>query len=71
MLAVPPDTPVTSPEEVPTVAMNGLPLLHVPPVGISEKAVAEPAHTWLGLVMGPGSEYTVIVVVSTQLAPMA
>lgn len=44
MVAAPTATPVTTPVE-PIVAMDGLLLLHVPPVVASARTVVYPAHT--------------------------
>ena len=44
IVAVPPATPVTIPETVPTVALAVLLLLHVPPVTASVNVEVDPAH---------------------------
>ena len=45
MVAVPPETPVTTPVEEPTVATPIEPELHVPPLVPSVRRVVEPIHT--------------------------
>ncbi len=45
MLAVPAATPVTTPVAVPTVAIPGLPLLHVPPLVALLSVVVLPIQT--------------------------
>lgn len=42
MIAVPADTPVTTPEELPTVATAVLPLVQVPPDVASKSVEVEP-----------------------------
>ncbi len=51
--------PVTMPVE-PTVAVPGLPLLHVPPVGVTVKVVVAPTHTvYIPLIDGVGFTVTI------------
>jgi hypothetical protein len=45
MLAVPLSTPVTTPVEDPIVAIEVLPLFHVPPDGVVVSVVVSPAQT--------------------------
>ena len=45
MWVVPPATPVTVPSELPTVAIVGLLVLHVPGPSWSVRTIEEPAHT--------------------------
>ena len=45
MIAVPAVTPVTTPLDPMTEATVGVPLLHVPPLVLSVKALALPTHT--------------------------
>ena len=45
MTAVPADTPYTAPEVEPTVAIDGLPLVQVPPVLVDEKVTGVPIHS--------------------------
>jgi len=44
MLQVPAVIPVTTPEVVPTVAIDVALLAHVPPAGEPERVIVEPAH---------------------------
>src|SRR4051812_5241316 len=64
MVAVPPasDTPQTAPEDEPTVAINVLLLLHVPPPG-SVNVVAEPAQAIGVPEIGLGNAFTVTTAV--------
>jgi len=57
---VPAETPVTIPEEEPTVATEGLPLLHVPPP-VPVSIIEDPTHTLPGPVMAPGVGLTVTI----------
>ena len=65
MVAVPPDTPVSKPDEEPIVEITVLLLLHVPPVTASLKVVVKPAHTLDApeIAIGEGLTVTVVVVV--------
>lgn len=65
-MAVPPDTPVTTPDPVPTVAMPELLLLHAPPAVPSLNAIVKDGHTTEGPVIPDGKGLTVTVVVITQ-----
>ena len=65
MTEVPADTPVTMPEDEPTVAMDGLPLLQVPPP-LHERMMVEPTQTLPEPVMGPGDALTVTTAVMKQ-----
>jgi hypothetical protein len=59
---VPDETPVTIPVTEPTVAMEGLPLAHVPPVIDGVKVDADPTHTVVvPLITGKGFTVTVAV----------
>ena len=55
---VPGETPVTTPAEL-IVAMEGFPLLHVPPEVASVKTVDDPAATVVVPVMAVGTGFTV------------
>ena len=68
MVAVPPITPVTIPEETPTVAMYVLPLDHVPDPSVS--AVVAPAQTASVPVIGVVAGLIEIVTVREQPAGM-
>jgi len=59
-------TPVTTPVEPTTVAMEILLLLHVPPGVPSAREMVEPGQTWLGPVMDAGVMLTVIGIVMKQ-----
>ena len=59
-------TPVTIPDEVPTVANPGRLLDHVPPVFISANVIVDPTQTVDGPVMGAGVLSTVTVVEEEQ-----
>jgi len=50
--AVPADTPVTTPVEELTVAIETEPLVHSPPEGEDDRVVVEPAHTEKSPVIG-------------------
>ena len=66
IVAVPVAIPVTIPVAEPTVAIPVELLLQVPPLTISVKAIVEPIHTWLSPEIGPGEEFTVIVLQVAQ-----
>jgi len=66
---VPVFTPVTMPVEVPTVAMIGLLLLHVPPVVASVRAVELATHVVAVPAIAVGNGLTVTVFVTLQPAP--
>lgn len=61
MVTVPEDTPVTTPE-VPTVAIEVLPLLHVPHDVASERAEVLPTHALVVPVMADMGSLIVIEV---------
>lgn len=52
IVTVPADTPVTTPDEEPTVAVEPLALVHVPPVEASLSVVVRPTHAFKVPVMG-------------------
>jgi len=56
-------TPVTMPLEEPTVAIDVLPLLQVPPGVVELNVMLRPIQTDPGPVIAAGSGFTVIVVV--------
>ena len=64
IVAVPPMTPVTIPEETPTVAIEVLPLDHVPEPSVS--AVVAPAQTASAPVIGAGAGLIDTVTVREQ-----
>lgn len=62
MMAVPCDTPVTIPDEEPTLAVSEL-LVHVPPLGVTPHAAkVPPMHTVDAPHVSTGSGATVMVV---------
>jgi len=61
IVAVPPDTPLTTPDEEPTVATDVLLLLHVPPPLALLSAVVAPGHTVSVPVIAAGVDFTVII----------
>ena len=65
MVILPVAIPVTTPLEL-TLPNAGALLLHVPPVVVSESAVADPTHTVEEPVMGAGMEFTVYCCVAIQ-----
>ena len=70
-MAVPPDMPVTMPDELPIVALVTVLLIHVPPVvPVLLRVVVVPWHNANVPVMADGSAFTVAVVVRTQPAEL-
>jgi len=65
---VPADTPVTTPDDVPTVATAALPLAQVPPKRPVNESVA-PTHTLAGPDIAGGRESMVTVWVAAQPVP--
>lgn len=68
MVAVPAETPVTTPVD-PTEAVPVALLLHVPPGVPSVKEMELPTHTALPPPIAAGSGFTVIVLVLKHPAP--
>ena len=64
--AVPGPAPMTLPDSEPAVAMAVAPELHIPPVVLLLKTVAEPAHTVVIPVMAAGNPLTVTVLTDIQ-----
>jgi hypothetical protein len=64
MVAVPALTPLTTPVPAPTVAIDALLLVHVPPVAVLVNVVVAPAHTLLPPLIAAGAAFTVIVLVA-------
>ena len=62
--AYPPETPVTSPDKEPIVAIPGVAETHVPPGMPSSSVTVAPMHTDAGPVMAVGAELTVIDLVA-------
>jgi hypothetical protein len=62
MIDVPPDTPVTTPVPLTTVATVVVPLDHVPPVVPSVKVIVEPAQNDVEVEMATGNPFTVTIV---------
>ena len=69
MVAVPPEIPLTTPVEEPTIATGVLPLLHTPPIVALVRMVLSEGHTSKVPVMGKGSGPTVTWVVAAQPVP--
>jgi hypothetical protein len=67
--AVPIDTPVTLPEAS-TVATAVVPLLQLPLVEVSVKAVTAPTHSVVVPVIGAGVPFTVTVIVASLPHPL-
>src|SRR5580700_2626843 len=67
---MPARTPVTTPEEEPTVDMVVLLLLHEPPRVASVSVVVNPTHTLGVPAIGLGAALTVIVLEELQPLPM-
>jgi hypothetical protein len=61
--AVPYETPITIPVEVPIVATPVALLLHVPPDEVLESVTEEPIQTGIIPVIAAGNGFTVTVVV--------
>jgi hypothetical protein len=69
MVVVPPNTPVTIPVPVPTVATVVVLLVHLPPVVPSLRVLVCPAHMLVIPVIGNGLAFTVITELVIQPAP--
>ena len=69
MSAVPVATPVTKPVPPPTVATDGLPLLHTPPVGDALNKDVYPVHIERLPVIGPVRPLTVTGNTAKQPVP--
>ena len=68
--AVPVATPVTTPEDVPIVAIPIAPLLQVPPEGVTLMEMASPEHTYGGPEIADGDGLTTSSVdVEVELPP--
>ena len=65
-MVVPPATPVTTPDNAPTVATPVALLVHVPPDEASVSAVVEPAHIEVTPVGVDGTPFTVMLFVAEQ-----
>lgn len=66
MTAVPPATPVNTPDEMSMVATLVVLLLHVPPAAASLSVIVEPAQTVVGPVGAVATELTVTTFVAEQ-----
>ena len=64
MVTVPGATPVTMPDDVPTVAIAGSLVVHVPPALALANVVVSSGHTTAVPVIGAGAVFTVTVVVT-------
>ena len=70
IMAVPADTPVTTPLVNPTVATAGSPLVQRP-VGVgSDTVIVPPTHITVGPVIGAGDGLTVTVVNTVRPGPV-
>jgi hypothetical protein len=67
MTAVPADTPVTTPVDVPTTAIAALLLLHVPAIVASDRAFMLPLQIVAGPAIDAGAVVTVTVLVTLKL----
>jgi hypothetical protein len=65
--AVPDATPVTIPDDEPTVATVGVVLIHTPPASKSVKVAVAPMQTNVGPPIGAGMGLTVTIAVTLQL----
>ena len=63
---LPANTPVTTPLTDPTVACAGVPIVHVPVVGLDDKVLETPVHNTKTPVIALGNALTVIPVVAIQ-----
>ena len=63
---MPTPTPVTTPDELPILAVVGLLLSHVPPGDASASVVFEPTHTFVTPPMAAGNGFTVKTTVALQ-----
>jgi hypothetical protein len=68
--AVPADQPATRPDAGSTVALNGLPLLQVPPAGEELRVADVPAHIEVSPDGVAGRGLTVTVVVLMPVKPL-
>lgn len=53
MVAIPPEIPVTTPDDEPTTAIKGSLLLQVPPAGVSIRVVVPLTHTFIVPLIAP------------------
>ena len=67
MLAVPADTPVTTPVDASTVATAVLELFQVPPVAVSASVVVEPVQTAVVPVIVPTDGIGLMVTVAEEI----
>lgn len=59
-MQVPAETPVTIPEDAPTViAVHPTPVDHDPPVVASVSVIVDPSHTWVSPPIAAGTGFTV------------
>jgi hypothetical protein len=68
-IAVPSDTPLTTPVVLPTEAIPLADELHVPADGVLPNVVVAPIHTLRVPVIGEGIAFTVTIVVSNAAQP--
>ena len=70
IVAVPPLTPLTIPDDVPTVATAVLLLLHVPPIALLLNVVVDDWHTVIVPVIDPASGVTLTGLVAAEPQPV-
>lgn len=66
MVSTPVDTPVTMPDEDPTVAMDGVLLVHTPPDIAFANVIDAATHTALGPVIAGSPDITVIILLDVS-----
>lgn len=69
IVVVPNEIPVTTPENKPTTATEGLLLVQLPPVVASNWVIEDPTQTEVGPVMVEGRLFTVKVAVVKHPVP--
>lgn len=69
MVTVPAATPVTIPDDDPTVAVNTSLLLHVPPLVASVSVLVSPSHTLSVPPIAAGNAFTETVTVADPVQP--
>ena len=69
IIAVPADTPVSTPDELPIVATDSVPLVHVPPVIVSVNVIDIPTHIDGVPAINDGGGLTVTTMVVLSVVP--
>ena len=67
---MPAATPVTTPEDEPTVATDVVPLVHVPPETVLDKVIVKPVQTLDDPLMVPADGAALIVTGDITLHPV-